>query len=141
MKEDGISLQYAASLREADRQLVAGPVNQNGSPLRSSAPLVQVDRATWTGTGSRDPGCTGTGTGSGGVPGRLDRCDAPGDIATALLEAVKQNEISLQYAASEPEVDRELAPEAVKHNGISIQCVASERKVDRELVPEAVKQI
>jgi general stress protein YciG len=57
-----------------------------------------------------------------------------------LLEAVKQNGYSLQYASEELKNDKEFILEAAQQNGNSLKYASKEFKNDKEVVLEAVKQ-
>jgi CxxC motif-containing protein len=57
-----------------------------------------------------------------------------------VLEAVKQNGYSLEYASEELKNNKEVVLEAVKQNGYSLHYASEELKNNKEVVLEAIKQ-
>jgi hypothetical protein len=57
-----------------------------------------------------------------------------------MLEAVKRNGLTLNWASRELKADKEIAFEAVKQNGKALYYASDEMKNDKEVVMEAVKQ-
>ena len=51
-----------------------------------------------------------------------------------ILEAVKQNGVSLSYASDERKNDKEIVLEAIKQNGESLHYVSEELRNDKEIL-------